>query len=283
MAIEWSKALELETKVAFIIEEQRQNGVLFDIEKAHRYVQGLQDVMDDIHSQVRPYLLKDLIICETNNGKEIVVENQVFQKGEIGFLKSIFLKNGSYSRSVSNWIQEVTSDGLGNHWGLYSTDPYDLVRRLVAGPFTRIRWEEPSLTKREKLSKQLLYFGWKPKEFTPTGQPQLTVKGIPVDTLQDIEGPIGKLIGKYYLSSHRQAQIKGWIEAVRPDGRIEAQADTVGTNTARFRHRVIVNVPKAEEKVYYGHQMRSLFIASPGTYMCGYDASGLSLAHYKQS
>lgn len=280
--ITWERALDLETKVAILITRQSQYGVAFDLEKANKCIDELQAIIEDIHNQIRPYLLLDMIIEGGKLLKDINCNEEVFSKGQVSFVKKIFKKNGDYTQQVTDWIQEVLNSGNSN-FGRFSIDSRSIASRLVSGPFTRIRWEEPSLTKREKLAKQLLYFGWKPEHFSPTGQPQLTIKGVPVESLENIEGPIGKLIGKYYLASHRQGQIKGWIENVRSDGRIEAQADTVGTNTARMKHRIVVNCPKADPKVFYGHQMRDLFIASKDHLMVGYDASGLEarmMAHY---
>lgn len=54
-------------------------------------------------------------------------------------------------------------------------------------------------------------------------------------------------------------------------------------NTARMTHRVVVNIPKASDDVYFGKEMRSLFTASPGKILVGCDASALEArceAHY---
>lgn len=54
-------------------------------------------------------------------------------------------------------------------------------------------------------------------------------------------------------------------------------------NTRRMAHRTVVNIPKAKPNIYYGKQMRSLFIASPGKVLVGADASALEArceAHY---
>jgi DNA polymerase I-like protein with 3'-5' exonuclease and polymerase domains len=60
---------------------------------------------------------------------------------------------------------------------------------------------------------------------------------------------------------------------VRPDGRLEAQAIPLGTNTGRYAHRQIVNVPAVG--TLYGEEIRSLLIASEGYVISGTDASGL--------
>ena len=175
-------------------------------------------------------------------------------------IKKPFLKNGGYSKAVIDWYADPS---------------------IVGGPFTRIDWEEPDLGSRQKVIKQMLRLGWKPDMFTEKGSPKLTDKGLPTPSLERF--PVGELLAKYYTYSHRQSQIKGWIENVRPDGRITAGANSCGTNTARMRHRTVVNVPKADPKVLFGHEMRELFIARQGYRLVGHDASGLEarmMAHY---
>ena len=63
----------------------------------------------------------------------------------------------------------------------------------------------------------------------------------------------------WYTLKHRQSQIKGFLKHIRTDGRIPADAHTIGTPTYRFRHTKVVNVPKAASHVVFGKQMRSLF------------------------
>ncbi len=174
-----------------------------------------------------------------------------------------FLLNGSYAARVSTWYEGST--------------------HKVSGPFTRVIFTEPDIGSRQKLVKQLLKHGWKPTLFTEKGTPKLTIQGEPVDSLMKIEGDIAKRIAKWYTYGHRASQIRGWIRDVRPDGRLTAGADSCGTNTARMRHKTVVNVPKAKEHIIFGYQMRELFTVPSDSIMCGHDASGLEArmeAHY---
>ena len=50
-----------------------------------------------------------------------------------------------------------------------------------------------------------------------------------------------------------------------------------------MKHRIVVNVPKADPKVLFGEQMRQLFIPGLGYVLVGWDASGLEarvMGHY---
>ena len=76
---------------------------------------------------------------------------------------------------------------------------------------------------------------------------------------------------------------KGYLGAVREDGRIPTPADTCGAATSRFKHRIVVNVPRATS--LYGKQMRSLFKVAlgEGYIQMGYDYDSLEArieAHY---
>lgn len=148
----------------------------------------------------------------------------------------------------------------------------------VAAPLSFVEFEEPDINKRNKLMRQLTLLGWKPLEFTDKGNPRLTE-----ESMECLEGDTGLLIARWYIYKHRQSQIEGWLKKVRPDHRISAQANTCGTPTGRLRHSVVVNVPKASDKVIFGHEMRSLFTVPKGKVLIGHDASGLEarmLAHY---
>lgn len=251
-SVDWSKSIKLEHKVAKIITEQEIHGVLFDIDKANQYVQDLSNEMDSLYQKIRPFLRYEVV--------------QAYDKPVV----NIFKKDRSYTEIVKRWF----------------IDP-----KIVEAPFSRVLFEEPDLGSRARLIKQLLSFGWKPTIFTeptdtnPNGSPKLTNKGEPVDSLLEIAGDIGKDIARWYILSHRRSQIRGWLDNPRLliDGRLSASANPCGTNTGRMRHSVVVNVPKAEERVVFGKEMRGLFIAREPYHLVGHDASGLEnrmLAHF---
>ena len=243
--IQWKKALDLEVRVAEIINEQEENGVQFDIDKAHKHVQTLTDIRSNLYEEIRPDL-----------DMEVVAPFSVS-------VNKPFLMSGGYSKATCDWMLDNVDQ--------------------VGGVFTRVRFEEPDIGSRQKLIKQLLKHGWKPVEFTLKGTPRITNKGVPVDSLAKIKGGIGSKIAEWFTAGHRKSQIEGWINKIRDDGRLTAGADSCGTNTARMRHRNVVNVPKAHSEVFFGHEMRDLFIASPDKVICGHDASGLEarmMAHY---
>lgn len=168
-----------------------------------------------------------------------------------------YLKNGDYNVRSHKWYGDDVD--------------------VIGATFTPIRFDEPSLGSRQKIIKQLTYHGWKPLEFTDKGNPKLTEESM------EFLGDVGKGIARWYIYNHRRGQIEGFLKNLRPDGRITAGANTLGTPTGRMTHRVIVNVPKNDPKVIFGNEMRQLFTVPEGKVQIGYDAAGLEarmMGHY---
>lgn len=241
--IDWKEALESERDVAILIKEQEEYGVYFNMEKALEYISILEDLKDQQYSIVRPYLKYEIIIKENKNK----------ETGEYSFVKKIRNKNGTLTVSVINNYNDPS---------------------IVCGPFSRVLFEEPSISKRGLIIQQLLKLGWKPTEFTEKGYPKLTLEGEPVDTLEEV-GEFGKALSLWYIYNHRQSQIKGFLPHVRKDGRIAAQCLSCGTNTFRAKHRVVANIPRPTS--VFGKEMRSLFGVREGRVFVGADVSGLEL------
>ena len=233
-------ALFIEHNVQRIITAQEENGVQFDTRRARKFVSYLSKKQDQLYSQIRPHLSLQLEVPYN------------------GPVNKPYLKSGAYNSSVTKWYGDEEIPSIG-------------------GPFTRIEWVEPDLGKRAKLTTQLMRLGWKPSAFTEKGNPKLTPDGVPCPNLEKIDNEVGKDIAHWFTYRHRQSQINGWLELVRPDGRISAKAICIGTPTFRFRHSGVVNVPKASKSVLFGKQMRSLFTVKKGYLLVGHDASGLEL------
>lgn len=120
-----------------------------------------------------------------------------------------------------------------------------------------------------------------------------------LDELAD-KFPHAKLLVQYYTYKHRRNSIlgggleydeeeglqdaeKGFLSAVRADGRIPTPADTCGAASGRMKHRIVANVPRSTS--LFGHEMRALFgvDAEDAVYQIGYDFASLEAgieAHY---
>lgn len=244
----WNEALEIEHEVQRIITKQEIRGVNFDAKAAKMLIEQLDSRLRDIDSE----LLSNIPRTWEPVGVEV---------------KRPFKVDGSYSKMVMDWYP-CLADGAD---------------RFVAGPFTRIRSVELNLSSHSQVKDFLLGEGWEPTEWNYNDFGERTSPKLTEDSFGTIKGQIGNLIKERTLISHRKSQVLGWLERLREDGRISAGANTCGTNTGRFRHFGVVNVPKAADYVAYGKEMRSLFVASKGRKFVGHDASGLELrmlAHY---
>lgn len=260
----------MEQRVWGLIEKQADFGWLFDLEYAYKLVEELEPKIEAIDQElipqlpircVRPYE----VVCKT------------------------FTKDGKLSSSAKDWFAK---NGIE-----------DFSTLNVHGDFSRVSFERMNLNADKQVKDYLLSFGWKPKEWnvkkdrhnkpirdyahggklikTSPKLPKSVEDWEEVGRLIDI--PAIKLIAERNKAAHRLSSIRGWINAMRVDGRVEAQANTCSTNTTRFSHKIIVNVPKAEDGVYYGKEMRSLFIVPENKVLVGIDASALEArceAHY---
>lgn len=240
----WKEALEIEHEVSRIITKQEDNGVNFDNTYANSLISDLSLRLSGIDDRLLPSLPKQLKVPYKTS------------------IKDPFKKNGDYRDSVIKWFD----------------DP-----RIVGGPFTRIYIDRLNLGSIAQVKDYLLEHGWKPTQWNIDKDGNKSSAKLTEDSFDTITGDFGQAIKERTLIRHRKSQLEGWVSSVRQDGRITAGANTCGTNTGRFRHFGVVNVPKADGIVYLGKEMRSLFICSPGRQLVGHDASGLELrmlAHY---
>ena len=133
---------------------------------------------------------------------------------------------------------------------------------------------------RKQIGEKLIELGWKPKDFTPTGQPI-----VDESVLSKVDMPEAQMIAEYLLLQKRIAQIKSWIDEVGNDGRVHGKVITNGAVTGRMTHSSpnMAQVPNAGS--VYGPECRQCWTVEDGNMLVGCDASGLELrmlAHYMQ-
>lgn len=246
---DWSESIELENNVLRIMTQQERNGVYFDVDRANELVDELTAKVKYIDDDLTP----NLPIRYVARGVPV---------------RKPFKTNGSYSKMSTDWYGEdiVTSPNL------------------VGGPFTRLDILKLDINSIKQIKDYFLDNGWIPTEYNfskKTGQP--TSPKLTEDSYGTITGGMGPQIKERLTLCHRRNQIQGWLDRLRPDSRLTAGANTLGTPTGRMRHNNVVNVPKAADYVPYGIQMRSLFCVPKGYKLVGCDAEQLELrllAHY---
>ena len=240
----WDQAISIEYGIAKLQGEQERHGVLFDEDKAY-------DLAEEIWNEV--FKVSDQLSAD-------MPLRLLREKARANYEDEPFTKAGNLASNVVKWFGEGQD---------------------ISGPFTRIRYEDINLNSPAQVKDFLLSQGWIPDQWTDKGSPQVTESSYP-----SIKGELGQLVSKRAVLKHRaqmlfnitkKGELKGLINLVRDDGRIEAGAMTNGTNTGRMTHRGLVNIPKPKDLGLWPSdvQIRELFIVPDGTLMMGVDADGL--------
>ena len=130
---------------------------------------------------------------------------------------------------------------------------------------------------RKQIGERLKQRGWKPKEFTPTGQPK-----VDESTLEGSEIPEAKVLATYFMLQKRTGMLDSWIKASDGD-RVRCNFHTLGAVT----HRMSCSNPNLQQipsmRKPYGEECRKLWVADRGRVLMDTDAKSLELrvlAHY---
>lgn len=120
-------------------------------------------------------------------------------------------------------------------------------------------------------------YGWKPRVYTPTGQPQVDEA-----VMSTLPYPEAKLIHERLLIQKRLGTIAegktAWLKLVSPDGRVRGRVTHNAAVTSRCTHSR-PNLGNVEA----GSEMRACWVAAPGHQLVIVDASGLEariMGHY---
>jgi len=235
-------SIEMEHQVTQILKEQEDNGFMFDEKKA--------------------MLLMANLNCKI---KETVEEVHATFKPKWVDVKLVTPK--------------LKKDGTLAKSGLTEEEYKARIASKNIKPFMRKQLQEFNLGSRKQIGEYLIDFGWKPKRYTPTGQPI-----VDENTLKKITHiKEAKLIADFLLYQKRLAQVKSWTEAVAEDGRVHGAVISTGAITGRMAHRNpnMAQVPGVYSP--FGEECRSCWTVSEGHKLVGIDASGLELrllAHY---
>lgn len=134
---------------------------------------------------------------------------------------------------------------------------------------------------RQQIADRLMKKGWKPKEFTPSGEPKVDEK-----ILAGIDMPEARLLTEFLMLNKRLGQLgngkQAWLK-LEKEGRIHGRVNHMGAVTSRCTHSDpnVAQVPSGTAA--FGKECRQLFRAPQGYSLLGADASGLELrclSHY---
>lgn len=182
--------------------------------------------------------------------------------------------NGELSKAGEDWVALCHERDV-DPWGVTSE------LTILKGH------DEPNPNSHPQIKAWLDSLGWKPETFKflrdkETGD----VRKIPQVAQEKTKGPglcpsVIKLFDKepklavldgLAILNHRISILEGFLRDVDSEGNLKAEVDGF-TNTLRFMHRTIVNLPGVANK--YGDYIRGCLIAPEGYELCGSDMSGL--------
>ena len=185
-----------------------------------------------------------------------------------------------YKEAESVTVKSVTLTSRGINW-LNLLESLDLPETHNEAVTYVRSTKEPNPNSVKQVKDWLFSLGWKPITFDYSNKksvPQIRVEKNgekilcpSVKRLQEIEPNIEALDGLTVLS-HRISILKGYLSNVDDDGYIRASIQGF-TNTLRFKHKVIVNLPSVNKP--YGDIVRGCLIAPEGYELCGSDMSSL--------
>ena len=225
----WKEAHRLTHQLFTILQKQEEYGWLVDQEYMRKCVHQLTFWMDRIDRVLDPLLPMRCI------------------KGTA--INKPFLKSGKYSKWCLSWMEEKAHE--------------------VRGPFSRVTFEKVDLGSNVQTKDYLLSQGWIPQRWNIKDGERTSPKLSHDEEFEGITGGVGRLIARRVQCRHRRSQIEGWINSIRPDGRITQRITGIAA-TGRLTHAGIVNVPGSG--AFYGKQMRKCFICKPGYKLVGVDS-----------
>lgn len=187
--------------------------------------------------------------------------------------KKPYKLNGELSATGLKWQTFLKEQGLPED----HREPVEYVKG----------WKEPNPGSHVQLKDWLFGLGWEPESFDfkrnkDTGD----IRKIPQVSTKDEDGnsvlcpsvlrlvekePVLKEFEGLSIVQHRLGILNGFLKN-HEDGWLKAEVGGL-TNTLRFKHRVLVNLPGVDKP--YGKEIRGVLEAPEGYELCGSDQSSL--------
>lgn len=155
----------------------------------------------------------------------------------------------------------------------------------ISGPYCKVIDTTINLNSHQQVKEFLLSVGWIPTQYNINKKTkEVTSPKLTEDSFESIQDGVGQLVARRNILMHRRRTIeniddpenKGILSHIRDDGRVAAEGLTCATPTGRTTHRgAVCNVPKADPKVVFGKEMRSLFRVLPPYKMIGADLKAI--------
>lgn len=253
-----------------------------DEEKAWRLIDYLTFKMDCAREQEASRWLLDVDHCTKTRDKLVALQQEkvkelalampkVAKYGKFKKPTKCFKLNKEMSEAGKTWFALLGREGL-------PADTEGVVEAVV-------EVKEPNPGSHPQVKDWLYSLGWVPETFEfkrdkATGDirkiPQINLKegkGVcpSIKKLFPIEPNLAVLEGLSILT-HRIGVLNGFLANVDEDGYVQAKIQGL-TNTLRFKHRVVVNLPGVDKP--YGADIRACLVCPEGYELGGSDMMSL--------
>ena len=227
------ESIFIEHETTKILQQQTENGFFFDEKEA-------------------------MLLLSKINKRKSEVENEVHETFKPKWV------------DVKEVKPKLKKDGTLSKSGLTDIEYLERVKSNNVKPFMRKELKEFNLGSRQQIGEYLKDFGWKPKRFTPTGQP--IVDESTLNKVKHIKE--AGLIAEFLLLQKRAAQVSSWIDALN-NNRVHGSVICTGAITGRMAHRNpnLAQVPAVYSP--YGKECRACWTVPKNYKLVGVDASGL--------
>ena len=191
----------------------------------------------------------------------------------------VFIEEAVPKRTARRWVESPFGGNIRKTKNGQSVGYFE--ERIANAPYCKVEYREFNPASRQQIADRLMEFGWRPEEYTASGQPK-----VDESVLATLEHPSAKLLAEMFIVDKRIGQLaegdQAWLKLVR-NGRIHGSVNPNGAVTGRCTHSNpnIAQVPGVGAP--YGAECRALFVASPSMVLVGADLSSLELrclAHF---
>lgn len=274
-SVNWPQHYKAGQKAFYLMSCQELTGWKFDTVAAEKLKIRIEGMMEELRADVEPQL-----------------PPRPLKKTEEAFYKmpaKPFKKDGSYSSHWEKFVEKHNGKLLDEGvWEFYGKS------YLVEGGKILDVTLPMEMANQDQMKDWFLSMGWKPTLFNfkrdANGKPErdpktrqlilttpkLQEQGRLCPNLEAMEGDLVKKVVKWLSLRNRLSVLTGWLEnpRLKYDGRIGAGRTGIAA-THRQKHKVVVNVPKADPKVLLGYEFRELWIAEEGYLIAAGDAAAL--------
>lgn len=253
-----------------------------DAAKAWRLIDYLTFKMDCAREQEASRWLLDVEKCTTTRDRLVVLQEEKVKElalvmpkvpvyGKVAKPKKLYKLNKELSELGKKWFAALERLGL-------PANTEGVVEEVVG-------WKEPNPGSHTQVKDWLYSLGWEPRTFEfkrdkATGDvrqiPQVNLKhgaGVcPSIKRLFLMAPGLEVLEGLSVLTHRIGVLNGFLANVDGDGYVQAKITGL-TNTLRFKHGVVVNLPGIDKP--YGADIRGCLVCPEGYELAGSDMKAL--------